>query len=158
MLKRHSTTIADAAIGSLPAELRSEAQALAWDLFQNHAFDWYDAILEAVAIIREIMDFADEWDRTALPPEPVVVQPYLVPRPQLKLLPPGAARATHKAAYMATVHQIEAVWVPRGWLVPSATRRGIIYRVDDDGTCSCPAGQARHLCWHVALVRRHHAA
>jgi hypothetical protein len=48
-----------------------------------------------------------------------------------------------------------------GWLVPSRTTAGNVYRVQvtehPDGdlvelACSCEAGRAHRRCWHVALV------
>ena len=64
------------------------------------------------------------------------------------------ARALDKALY-----QLDSGVQPRrtygGWLVPSRTDAAQVYRVrvhEDERACTCEAGMAGRLCWHVAAV------
>ena len=60
------------------------------------------------------------------------------PTPAAVAIDPAHERARNKAAYHLA-----------GGLVPSGTRGGTIHRVNAAGVCSCEAGQAGKVCWHV---------
>ena len=48
-------------------------------------------------------------------------------------------------------HIMEGVWT-----VNSQSRRGIMYVVEEDGTCNCPVGLGGSACKHVQAVAFHH--
>jgi hypothetical protein len=63
--------------------------------------------------------------------------------------------AANKALYHYTKRNpVQPVKTTIGWLVPSAERTGVIYRVSSVG-CTCPAGEKGAVCWHVALCNGH---
>lgn len=69
------------------------------------------------------------------------------PAPDPQPGPPAAAIGAPAAAPPAVTPD------GGGWLVPSSSGNGV-YRVTAEGVCSCPAGQYRRACRHVAAVRQ----
>lgn len=64
--------------------------------------------------------------------------------------------ARRNAALARSVDDIDRVdGDPRyGWLVDSASTRGVYYSVTPDYRCNCPAGQAGTPCRHAAAAYR----
>lgn len=60
--------------------------------------------------------------------------------------------ALNKAAYQFATNGVELVETFGGFLITSATRAGVIHRLDTVGGCSCEAGSKGRVCWHRAAL------
>jgi hypothetical protein len=158
------TTAADRALQALPVDLRDEASALAWHLFQEQGMDWGAATIEAVTSVTELLEFAAEWDAEA--DEALLTQhcPCLANGGQdvsepcatigrcLRDEPAPPSPAERKAQYHLA-RGLDVVRGSAGWLIPSGTRAGVVHYVSDAGICTCEAGQRGRACWHVSAAR-----
>lgn len=66
--------------------------------------------------------------------------------------------AVNKGLYDLLVVNPPIVRVSGAFLVPSSSRAGVIYRVDDVAGCSCEAGRNGRTCRHAAALELVEAA
>ena len=58
----------------------------------------------------------------------------------------------NKAGYHFSIANVVITEASNGFYVASATRAGVIHRVDNVSGCSCEAGQRGRACWHAAAL------